>query len=173
MADVPGAAVEPLATYAERSPGLRREFRLYPNHVTVHSRNLGGVEIEIHVPLEELSPEFGYLLFRSRRVVAGCVLSAGLAVILWLMVGPFDMPWTSPRVMVTAGLLVLSVAVAALYMPRYRAFRFVNRSGVVVLDMIESGPAKSDCHTFAKAVQASIMGLSREQMVAAAAAGGE
>lgn len=148
--------MNPIATYSERSPGLRREFRLHADHITVSSRMLGGNEQEIHIPLDDVSPRPGLMRFRVRRWIGGFLMSFVLAVFVWLFVGPFHMPWTSPRVVI-AGILSIGFFIWGLvYLRKFTAYRFLNRSGVIVLDVIESGPEKDKCKDFVAALERTI-----------------
>jgi hypothetical protein len=151
--------VEPVAVYRESSPGLRREFALYPERVTVRGRVLGGSEFETHVPLGEVSPEFGTVRFRSRRCHAGIALFCGLAAFLGLFVGAFGLPWTSPRVLVTAALAAGALAWGLAYYPKFTAYRFLNTGGVGVLDVIAAGPEKGDARRFVERVAGAVREL--------------
>lgn len=140
--------MEPLALYREASPGLRRELRLFSDKVSICGRMLGGNEFETHISLEHLSPDVGTVRFRSRRSPYGIAVCCALVVFLWLFVGPFDAPWTSTRVLITATLAAASLSWGLYYLPRYTAYRFLNISGLIVLDVIASGPDKDSCEGF-------------------------
>ena len=145
-----------LASYREASPGLRRVFTLYPDKVVVAGRVVGGADFETHIPLKELSPDFGFLRFRSRRCVAGFMLFAALTVLLWLFLSPFQLPLLSGRVVATTSLAALSLGVALAYMPNFKAYRSVSNHGVVVLDIIEAGPDRCRCREFAERVSEAV-----------------
>ena len=156
----------PIATYRESSPGLRRKLTLYFDHVTVYAKTLGGHERESHIPLDEISPNVGYARFRVRRWLQGMLLGSFLGLFIWIFVGEFNLPWTSPRVLTTAVLCFMSFAWGAYYLRRYRVFQFVNRSGIVVLDVIESGPEKDRCADFVALIEQTIRdtsGLSKDR----------
>lgn len=157
--------MSPIATYRESAPGLRRNFKLYFDHITVYAKTLGGDEKELHIPLDEISPNVGYVRFRVRRCFGGLFLSFVLALFIWLFVAEFKLPWNSPRVLTASALCLMSFAWGVYYLRRYRAFRFVNRSGIVVLDVIESGPEKDRCANFVALIEQTIRdtaGLSKE-----------
>lgn len=142
--------------YREVSPGLRREFSLYPGKVVIIGRVVGGKDFETHIPLKELMPDFGYVRFRSRRCAAGFLLFTALAVFLWVFLGPFRMPLLSARVGVTAALAGMSLGLALAYLPKYKAYRIVNNQGVVIIDVIEAGPDKARCREFVEQIAAAI-----------------
>jgi hypothetical protein len=144
--------MEPISSYREASPGVRRELRLFPDRVSISGRVLGGSEFETHVPLQQLSPTFGTMKFRSRRCVAGVALFCGLAVFVFLFVGPFQLPWASTRVIIATALAVASLGWAIAYFPRYTAYRFLNVLGQVTLDVVESGPDKASCRDFVQRI---------------------
>jgi hypothetical protein len=146
----------PIYTYRESAPGLRREFKLYLDHITVYAKTLGGDEKEMHIPLDELSPRPGFVRFRVRRWIGGLFLSFVFALIIWLFVAEFKLDWRSPRVIVASSLCVMSFLWGVYNLRRYRAFRFVNRSGMVVLDVIENGPDKNRCAEFVALIEQTI-----------------
>ena len=143
-----GVRMEPLTIYREASPGLRRELRLFPDKVSIRGHMLAADEFETHISLEHLSPDVGSLRFRSRRSPYGIAGCCALIVFLSLFVGPFNAPWTSARVLVTATLAIASLAWGLYYLPRYTAYRFLNTSGQIVLDVIASGSDKDSCKEF-------------------------
>jgi|GEM_PF-930801 hypothetical protein len=146
----------PIATYRESAPGLRRDFKLYFDHITVYAKTLGGDEKEMHIPLDELSPRAGFVRFRVRRWFGGLFLSFVLALFIWLFVAEFKLAWHSPRVIIASLLSLISFAWGVYNLRRYRAFRFVNRSGLVVLDVIENGPDKDRCAEFVALIEQTI-----------------
>lgn len=148
--------MEPIATYRDSAPGLRRHLKLYLDHITVHSRTMGGDEHELHIPLDEISPKAGFVRFRVRRWFGGLFLSFVFALFIWLFVREFSLPWDSPRVLIASALCVTSFAWGVYYLRRYRAFRFVNRAGIVVLDVIENGPEKERCEEFVATIEQTI-----------------
>lgn len=143
-------------TYRESYAWTRRELVLSPGKVAIVTKQLGGTECGQHVPLARLSPEFGYMLFRSPRVFYGFALFAGLVFFLWRFVRPFELPWTEPRVLVIVALAVASLGFGLAYLPRYRAYYFVNESGQPVLSIIESGPDRARCREFVERVSQAI-----------------
>lgn len=145
-----------IATYRDTVPGIRRQLTLYSDHITVYSKALGGDENEVHLPLQDVSPDIGFIRFRVQRWFIGFAISFVLALFIWLFVGAFDLSWSSPRVLIAATLCCISFAWGVYYLRRYRAFRFVNRSGVVVLDVIENGPDKDKCIDFVRRIEETI-----------------
>lgn len=148
--------MSPIATYRETVPGLRRDFKLYTDHITVYMRTLGGDEREVHIPLDEISPRAGFVRFRFRRWFAGLFLSFIWALFIWLFVAEFELEWKSPRVVVVCLLCLTSFVWGVSNLRRYRAFRFINRSGIVVLDVIENGPDKHRCAEFVAIIEQTI-----------------
>jgi hypothetical protein len=130
--------MEPLTIYHEVSPSLRRELRLFSDKVSICGRKLAGDQFETHVSLEHLSPDVGTMRFRSSRSPIGIAVCCTLIVFLWLFVGPFDAPWASTRVLVTASLAIASLGWGLYYLPRYTAYNFLNTSGQLVLNVIAS-----------------------------------
>ena len=78
------------------------------------------------------------------------------ALMIGLFVWEFHLPWSSPRVLIAIALCLLFLGWGIYYLRRYRAFRFVNRSGVVVLDVIENGPEKDKCADFVALIEQTI-----------------
>ena len=140
---------EVLGKYRESAPGTRREFTLYTDRVQVVGHRIGGSDFSICVPLQEMFPDYGYLHFRSRRYLYGFMLLAAFSLLLWIFLGPFHLPITSPRVLLTIALAILSLASSLYYLPKYKAYRFANKSGIVAIDIIEAGPEKARCREFA------------------------
>jgi len=110
----------------------------------------------MHIPLDELSPRAGFVRFRVRRWFGGLFLSFVLALFIWLFVAEFKLAWHSPRVIIASLLSLISFAWGVYNLRRYRAFRFVNRSGLVVLDVIENGPDKDRCAEFVALIEQTI-----------------
>lgn len=145
-----------IARYREAAPGLRREFVLYPGKVSIRGRRIGGDDFEVHVPLAELSPEFGRVHFRALRFYYGVMLFIGLSVFLWLFLRHFGLPLHSSRVIVTAVFAGACLLWCVLYFPKYRSYQFVNRAGVIVLNCIEAGSERDRCRDFAETISRTI-----------------
>ena len=96
-----------------------------------------------------MRPDYGYIHFRSRRYVYGFMLLAAFSLLLWIFLGPFHLPISSPRVLLTIALAVLSLASSLYYLPKYKAYRFANKSGILAFDVIVAGPEKARCQEFA------------------------
>ncbi|MFO0924342.1 MAG: hypothetical protein U0905_17845 [Pirellulales bacterium] len=148
--------MEPIATYRESAPGLRRNFKLYSDHITVYAKTFGGDEKEVHIPLDELSARAGFVRFRVRRWFGGLFLSFILALFTWIFVSEFKLEWKSPRVVIASSLCLMSFGWGVYNLRRYRAYRFVNRSGIAVLDVIEHGPEKNQCANFVAFIEQAI-----------------
>ena len=140
---------EVLAKYHDSAPGTRREFTLYADHVQVVGYIIGGSNFDIRAPLQDMRPDYGYIHFRSRRYVYGFMLLAAFSLLLWIFLGPFHLPISSPRVLLTIALAVLSLASSLYYLPKYKAYRFANKSGILAFDVIVAGPEKARCQEFA------------------------
>jgi hypothetical protein len=155
MSDATTSAT-PIASFREKSPGLRRTHTLFADKVVIDAFQFGGTEFVVNIPLSNLTPDINPVRYRSRRWRAGAMLCAGLAFFLWLFIAIFKLPWDSPRVLVTISLCVACFAWAAVYYPKYTAYRFINSMGVVVLDVIESGPEKANARGFAEQISSAI-----------------
>lgn len=145
--------MDPIATCREVSPGLRREFTLHASKVVVIGRVISGSEFETHVPLGELNSDIGTRRFRSARCYYGLALFALLAAFLWIFIVPFGQPLNATRVIVTAVLALGSFAWGIAYLGRFTAYTFLNKAGVLVLDVIESGPDRANCREFAHRIR--------------------
>jgi hypothetical protein len=148
--------MEAIATYRESSPNLRRTMQLYSDHVSVETRIIGGSDALMHIPFRDISPHFGFVRFRFRRWLGGFLLGCVGLFFIWLFTGPFELAMTSPRVVVTGVLTIACFIWGIAYLRKYKAYRFVNHSGVPVLDIIESGPEKERCLQFVEAVRDAI-----------------
>lgn len=153
----------PLATHRESSPGLRREFVLYEDRVTVTGRK-GGNDFVIHVPLEQLCPEIGTFHFRHRRFrqMNLCLFFLGLAIAAEVSLTaalPTNAAMRDQLVVLIAASVIAALAIglwSLAYWPRYTAYRFVNTGGVVVLDAFASGRQSEQCREFAEQVSKAI-----------------
>jgi hypothetical protein len=145
--------------YRESSPGLRREFTLYPEKLVIVGRDIEGKEFKTHTPPRGVSPESGYIRFQSPRFAQGFMLFVGHSVCLWLFLGPFQLPLLSVRVVLTAALALLSLGFALYYWPEYKAYLFVNSSGVNAVQIIEAGPGKVHCQAFVDQIARAIEDL--------------
>lgn len=145
---------DPIATYRERFPGLRREFELFPDKASVRGKWKGN-PFQAIVPLGQLDPEYGYTMVRPLRPLLS-VISLILSGVLLLGVVAGGAPVMSAAVFLPAALIVGVLGLTAYYFPRVRIYRFVNTSGLNVLDVFESGPECDQAKAFVESVAATI-----------------
>lgn len=145
----------PLSTYRERFPGLQREFELFPDKVRIRGRSKGN-PFETTVPLRQLDPDYGYATVRPLRPFLSVISLALSAFLLWLVLGPGGAPITSPAAWIPGLLVVSVVGLTIYYFPRVRVFRFLNASGLIVLDVFESGPHRARAEEFVQLIAETI-----------------
>ena len=162
----PSEKLVPIASYYEKSPGLRRSFALFPDKVFISAKVFTGSSWEITIPLSSVNPELGIYRFRSKRFAAGFLLSCAFIVLLWLLLGPFNYSIQSPRVIVTSVLCMASLSWSVIYFSKYTAYRFINHQGLIVLDVIEAGPQRDQCHEFAQKIAQAIQTLPEKDSTA-------
>lgn len=140
----------PLAAYRERFPGQRREFELFPDRVKIRGKSEGN-PFEMTVPLGQLDSEFGFTTVRPLRPVLG-IVSFVLSGILLAGVVWGGAPVTSLAFGIPAAIFTGVIGLILYYVPRVRVFRFLNVSGINVLDVFESGPDKAQAEDFARSI---------------------
>lgn len=145
-----------IARYREVSPGLRREFVLFPGKVFIRGRQIGGNHFEVYVPLQEISADFGWVHIRARRFYHGFMLFAGLCALLWIFLGPFALPIQSARVIITALFAAACAVWCVVYFSKYRVFQFVNRGGLIALHCVEAEPERDRCREFVETISRTI-----------------
>jgi hypothetical protein len=68
-------------------------------------------------------------------------------------------PFLSAAALIPAGLLLGIIGLTIYYFPRVRVFQFVNTSGLIVLDVFESGPERHRAEEFAQLIASTIRNL--------------
>lgn len=142
--------MEPIATYRERGPkGLNRDMALYTDRVHILGRQRWRGEFDVNILLRGLEPDISTTRWHGPGFgrALGCFTGSVLmfAYYFWQL----GSSMTPAHVAFPAIAAVISIAAFIVCYPMYKAYRFLNTSGMVILDVIESGPDKDRCEEFA------------------------
>jgi hypothetical protein len=129
---------------------------LYPDRVHVVGRQRWRNEFDANVLLRGLEPEIATIRWHGPgmwRALGGLISSA-------LVLGYYRWQFGNsiPSVLIAICAIAAAASIAAFIAcyPMYKGYRFMNLSGIVVLDMIEAGPDKDLCEDFAMQVSDAI-----------------
>jgi hypothetical protein len=145
-----------IAEYRDSSPGLRRSFELYPDKIVVKGRRSGGDDFVMALPLQALVPEYSTFRIRSphsrRAFIVFCVSLA----FLWALSMPPPDRFSTLFLVAFAGLGATCLVASIYHLPRYKIYRFLNKDGVFVFDVIESKSDKERCLEFVETISEAI-----------------
>jgi hypothetical protein len=147
---------DPLATYTERLPQVKRVLHLFADRVEIAARWTLGRSYRTTVHLAELTPQFGFQSVRNRwfkrSVMIGSLAAAAAAVF-----GRDDYPgWIRHNALLGWGIAALCAIVAAISYRRRRFARFHRRDGRPGLDIFDAGPDRARFEAFLREVQSRI-----------------
>lgn len=145
--------MEPIATYHERLPQVRRRFELYPDRIVIRARWLWRGEFENSVPLSTLDPRHSSFYIRNKLFKPSMlVLSVGLAIAL--LTGSLeDLRALSPLTVLGMAIALVGLVLTWLTSRRIRFVRFPAREGKAGVDIGCAGREKSQFDAFVSQVQ--------------------
>jgi hypothetical protein len=150
---MPGASETPLATYTERLPQVRRDFRLYPDRVEVAARWTLGRSFRNTVRLADLSGQVNRFTVKNRwfpRAVMVGSCAVAFALVLSRSGYPELLRRTAALGWPVAGVAFL---VALLCLPRRQFVHFPRSDGRPGLDICRAGPDRAQFEAFVGAVR--------------------
>jgi hypothetical protein len=146
-------AAEPLATYIERLPQVKRVFRLYKDRVEIDAAWTMGKNYHSVVRLADLRPETRRTTRRNRwfkKAIVIASISVATAVV-------FQRGDYSPTVkyIVSFGWPVtgLALVVAFLSFAKRRFVHFVRKDGAAAMDLCNAGPDAAKFEEFTAEIQ--------------------
>jgi hypothetical protein len=145
--------MDPLSTYQERLPQVRRRFDLYRDRVLIEARWLLRGQYTNTIQLRTLDPQYRVIWIRNKLFKpAMAVLLVGLA-ITFLAGGVEQLRALSPLPVCGVALTCLGVVMSWLTARRVRFAIFEARGGGRGLDIGCAGPDAREFDTFVAEVQ--------------------
>ncbi len=143
----------PLATYTERLPQVRREFRLYPDRVEVAARWTLGRTFRITVKLADLSGQVNRFRVKNRWMPRA-VMVGSAAVAYALVLSRSGYPaWVQKAAVWGWPVAGLAFALALICLPRRLFVHFPRSNGKPGLDICQAGPDRARFEAFVAAVR--------------------
>jgi hypothetical protein len=153
---MPTHAETPLATYTERLPQVKREFRLYPDRVEVAAKWTFGRNFATTIRLRDLNAQFNTFRVKNRWFGKAVVLGS-IAVACALVLSLPRYPELIRRFSVLGWPLAgVAFAVALYSLPRRQFVHFPRRNGNPGLDICKAGPDRDRFEAFVAAVRKGI-----------------
>ena len=150
------ASETPLATYTERLPQVRREFRLFPDRVEVAARWTLGRTHRITVKLADLSGQMSRFRVKNRWFPKAVMIgSAAVAFALVLSRGGYP-DWVRKAAVWGWPAAGLAFAVALICLPRRLFVHFPRSNGRPGLDICQAGPDRARFEAFVAEVRSCI-----------------
>ena len=146
---------QPLATYSEKQPAIRRSFELFADRIVVKGTK-SGMLFEHPVILTDLRPEPNKMWRRHRHFVIGATM-LGLCPIPLLVCAIMPSLDAQRRVIILLLLFGMALLVVGLWicLRTYRMVeftRFQNQHGLVALDVGDTGPERENYAAFVEAL---------------------
>lgn len=149
-------AEQPLATYTERLPQVRRDFALYADRVEILASWTAGKSHRARVLLADLSPKVTAILVRNRWLKKSIMIGA-LALACAAVLSRGDYPdFVRRTALLGWPVAALCAGVAVICFPKRRFARFVRKDGKVALDICQAGPDRGRFEEFIKKIQQQI-----------------
>lgn len=148
--------MEPLATYADKSPFEIRSYQLFPDRIVVRHNNTVSVEAESVFGLRDLGPEHDTIRVRSPFLTAGVWIALVAGLIYWALIELThqDSLGTFPGFFLMLGFVGLLMI--ALGLKKQRLVRFKTKAGVPAFDIFQEGPRKREFDGFIVRLQTEI-----------------
>lgn len=148
--------MEPLTTYADKSPFGKRSYRLFSDRIVVRHNNTVSVEGEAVFALRDLRPEHDTISMRSPFLMAGVWIALIAWLVYWalLELAHQDSLGTFPGFFLMLGFVGLLMIVLGL--KKQRLVRFQTRAGVPAFDIFREGPRKNEFDAFIERLESEI-----------------
>jgi hypothetical protein len=144
---------QPLSTYTERLPQVKRVFRLCKDRMEIGAAWTVGKNYHTVVALKDLTPDFKQSTVRNRWVKKSIML-ASLAVAVAVAIPRGDFPLVVKNTALLGWPLAgLFLYVALVSFPKRRFARFARKDGTPGLDICNAGPDRKHFDEFVREVQ--------------------
>lgn len=141
--------MEALATYQQSFAGVRRQFALFADHLTVHGRRFGS-SFDVRYDFATLSPQFDHARVRPPLFYGGLIL-IGIA-LLGLVILAFDGGLVMPALVVLGVIAILGIACVIIRPRPLRVFMFKSKDGNHLFEIAGVGRDAARVEQFVSAV---------------------
>lgn len=150
---MPSDPSQPLSSYTERLPQVKRLFHLFPDRMDIVAKWTLGRDYRTTVRLDNLSPQFKLQSVRNRWFKKSIVIGS-FAVAAAVVFSRGDYPEWIRRNALLGWLVALVCAVVAAISARRRRFaRFTRKDGRPGLDIFDAGPDRARFDAFLREIQ--------------------
>lgn len=147
------AAEQPLATYTERLPQVKRTLSLFKDRVEISAAWTVGKNYQMVVQLADLTPQVKRFFVRNRWFKRS-ILIGSLAVAAAVVFSRGDYPdWIRRNALLGWGIAGACAVMAFLTFPKRQFARFSTKSGRPGLDICRSGPDQARFDDFLEQIQ--------------------
>lgn len=144
---------QPLATYTERLPQVRRTFHLFPDRVEIEAKWTLGKDYRTTVQLSGLTPQYKLHTIRNRWFKKAIMIGS-LAAAAAVVFTRGDYPeWLRRNALLGWVVAAACALIAFITFPRRRFARFSQKSGRPGLDIFDAGPDRARFEEFLSQVQ--------------------
>ncbi len=150
---MPPDTSQPLSTYTERLPQVKRVFHLFADRVEIAARWTLGRDYRITVRLENLTPQFKLQSVRNRWFKKSIMIGS-LAIAVAVVFSRGDYPdWVRRNALLGWGVAAVCALVTAITFRRRRFARFSSTDGRPGLDIFDAGPDRRNFDEFLREIQ--------------------
>lgn len=143
----------PLSTYTERLPQVKRIFHLFPDRVDIVAKWTFGRDYSTTVRLENLTPQFKLQYVRNRWFKRS-VMIGSLAVAVAAVFSRHDYPdWIRHNALLGWVVALACGFIALISFRRRRFARFSRKDGQPGLDIFDAGPDRARFDEFLREIQ--------------------
>lgn len=146
-------ASDPLSTYTERLPQVRRVLRLYRDRVEIEASWTLGKNYSTVVKLDRLAPQVKRFYVRNRWFKRSIMLGS-LAVAAAVVFSRGDYPaWLMRNALIGYPIAAICAAIALMTGIRRQFARFSTKAGPPGLDICRAGPDAARFDEFIEQIQ--------------------
>lgn len=148
-----GDSDQPLSTYTERLPQVRRELRLYADRVEIDAKWMAGKDYQMTVRLADLVPQEKRFFVRNRWFKKSILIGSIAVAAAVVFTRPGQYPdWVSSNANLGWVVAVIASAMAIWSAPSRQFARFTRKDGSAGLDICKAGPDRKRFDEFVSQV---------------------
>jgi hypothetical protein len=144
---------EPISTYTERLPQVRRELRLYSDRVEIAAKWTAGKDYTMTVSLADLTPQVKRFFVRNRWFKKSILIGSIAVAVAVVLTRPGEYPdWVSRTALLGWPVAGACVLMALWSLPKREFARFSRKDGSAGLDICKAGPDRGRFDEFVQQV---------------------
>lgn len=153
---MPIQSESPLATYIERLPQVRREFRLFPDRVDIAAKWTLGRSFTTTVRLGDLSGQMNRFQVKNRWLPKAIVVASAAVAFALVLSRPGYSDLVRRVAVIGWPIAGLALIVALFCWPRRQFVHFPRSNGRPGLDICKAGPDRERFEAFVDQVRGRI-----------------